>query len=577
MASASRPMVLIGAVQGVALWWLWHAAEYQLWPTSHAVLLGICLWLTLFLPALYYLSENALAGRPRRLLLIAGALFYGMVGAYAGWMGESLEHSRRALHWFVGTSPSQWLAAMAIGFMAIPLLAGRGHYPELFRVAWRNALLAVSVIALTGVFWIVLGAGAALMKSLGLRFFFELISKPLFYFPITGVVIGAVFAQSHARASTLELMRGFWLSLNSWLLPLLLSFGVMWVVALPFTGLEPLLATRSAAFFLLWFTALSVNFINCAWQDGRQPAPYPLWLARLISLAWLSLPVVTAVAGWALLLRIRQYGWTEDRVWAAFIWAVAALYSVGYASSLFVRRAPHWMSNLGRTNILVALLAMLTLACLITPLADPRRLAVNSQVKRLLAGAVAAHEFDYHYLRWQSGRWGTQALSALASQQADRDIAGRAAQALAQQQRHEAVPLPETDSVLAERLQVLDGQGQTTTLPDSLLHFLNAPDKQHGGSRQCINPDSRCLIWLSDLDGDGTAEAVLLVERGRRQGLSGYVLNWQDGDWHSAAHFYAPLTSERWRQAIQSGAIQLQPPRWPELQLEEQAIRLQPY
>jgi hypothetical protein len=52
---------------------------------------------------------------------------------------------------------------------------------------------------------------------------------------------------------------------------------------------------------------------------------------------------------------------------------------------------------------------------LLTPLADPERLSVNSQMTRLVSGAVPASQFDYQFLRFHSGRFGTNALANLAS------------------------------------------------------------------------------------------------------------------------------------------------------------------
>lgn len=600
MPAASRPLILIGTVQGALLWWLWHATEYSLWPHGQPVLMGGLLWAALAVPAAIYLSENSGFTRPRRLRLVAGTGFaYLLLGAYAGWVGEPLDvmEEGRRLSAAYG-SFAQILASLVMGFMLIPLAAGRQggrwQYPRLFELAWRNALLGISVVVITGLFWAVLYAGALLMKSLGLGFIKELIEKPVFVFPVTGMVVGAVFAQGHARAEALATLRHYVLALQAWLLPLLLLFGVMWLLALPFTGLEPLFSTRSAAFILLWFTALAVHLLNCAWQDGRQGAPYPRWLATFVRFAWVTLPVVTLVAGWALWLRIRQYGWTEERIWALFVWMIAAGHALGYVISLLPaslrqrlsrRHAGAWMGSVPGSNIAMALLMLFALALLAGPLGDPRRLAVNDQVVRLLAGKVAPAEFDYAYLRWRADRWGVRALQELAAAEGDartRDIAGRARQSLAQTARWGGPESGNTEAVLTQeearqRLRQLGEENSRHAIPDSLVdHFRQAGKPLY---QDCLHPQSNCVVWMQDFNGDGQSEALVLISHASVSGKekpAAYLYAEQGNGWDIAAEFTRRLTLDEWTAAINDKQITLVTPEWKDIALPGTRLHAQP-
>lgn len=591
---ASRPMILIGTLQGALLWWLWHAHANNAWPSSAPMWEGAILWLVLAVPAAFYLSENSGLSRMRRAVLLgAVAVGYALFGAYAGWMGlplETLEHSGPPAAF------GQVLAALILGFMLVPLVAAwdasqrRWHYPQLFEQAWRNGLLGASVIALVMLFWGVLWAGAMLMKSLGLSFIKELISEPIFAFPVTGMVMGAVFAQGHARADMLINLRRYWLALNTWLLPLLLVFGVMWVVALPFTGLEPLFSTRHAAYILLWFTALAVLFINAAWQDGDNGSagnmPYPYWLAQCVRVAWLTLVPVTIVAGWALYLRIAQYGWTEDRVWATFIWLHAFAYATGYSVSVFSRWLPRlrgrgWMASIGPANVAVALLGVTSLILLVSPVADPRRLAVNDQVARLLSGAVTPQEFDYRYLRFQSGRWGLLALKELGNGKGDArtaDIAGRARQILAQKSPYGR---DADNDVASKGLSRDDARARIQVLPagmnvsDALLDTLRNPAADDR-TRQCLRPDKNCTAWLHDFNSDGRNEALLLVTYGDHNASWTQALLFAESDkgWAFAAEYNSNVAMQDWRQSIEAQQITIVKPEWPELVVKEKRLRV---
>lgn len=599
MPPASRPLMLVGALQGVVLWLLWHAADTPHWPQGVPLLMGALLWAALAVPAAIYLSENSGLHRPRRVQLVLGvAVLYLLFGAYAGWLGDPVEAMERQPR-LVGPygSFAHVLAALVLGFILVPLVAGREHgrwhYPKLFQLAWRNALLGASVVAITGLFWAVLFAGAMLMKSLGLRFVLDLIEEPVFAFPVTGVVVGAVFAQGHARAELLANLRHYWLALNAWLLPLLLGFGVMWMVALPFTGLDVLFGTRSAAFILLWFAALAVHFINCAWQDGRHELTYPRWLAACIRYAWITLPVVTAVAGWALWLRIEQYGLTEERIWAVVVWLLAAGYALGYAVSLLPalqrRVAPDsqtgaWMGSVASTNILMAIITLLCLGLLASPVADPRRLAVNDQVARLVSGRIAPADFDYAYLRWRADRWGTLALQQLARAGSDArsaDIAGRARQSLAQTSRWGGPESKPGQAVLTrdearQRIRQLLAAGSTDVIPDSLVDTLRESNGK--GDSNCLHPQYVCAIWMQDFNDDGQQEALVIVgyataEKGR---LNARLFARQGEAWHFAGDLQAMAPLKEWEDSIRSGRIRLVPADWKDVELNGKRQSIQP-
>jgi hypothetical protein len=78
-------------------------------------------------------------------------------------------------------------------------------------------------------------------------------------------------------------------------------------------------------------------------------------------------------------------------------------------------------------NVFASLVIVAILALLLTPLADPARLSVNSQLARLAAGKVAPSRFDYQFLRFNSGVFGTRALGLLATN-ASAEVRSRAAQ-----------------------------------------------------------------------------------------------------------------------------------------------------
>ena len=577
----SRALILVGTLQGLALWWLWRAGNEHVWPATAPVWMTALQWAVLALPLTAYWSAGAGSRQRRVALLLAVALVFPLLGAYAGWLGQPLADKGNYTGLFARSGVfSQGLAGTVLCFMINPLVMGwdaaarRWDYHRLFELAWRNALLCVTVLVLTGFFWMVLLAGAMLMGSIGLGFIRDLIHQPAFVGPVTGMVVGAAFANGVARAEMLVNLRRYWLSINAWLLPLLLMFSLMWVLALPFTGLGPLLKTHAAAYILLWFCALSIKFVNCAWQDGDEEVIYPPWLRDGVRLAWLALLPLAGIAGWAVAVRVQQYGWTAERIWAAVIALHAAAYVLGYALSLLPRfRRQGWMATMGRTNVAVAVMLAASLLLLASPLADPRRLGVNDQLHRLHAGLVQPQDFDYMSLRFGSGQWGLRALQQLAADPRRADIALRARQALEQQTPYAAanhnVGLAPDD--VRQRLPVLAGGA----LDDSLVDYLRGPDAAWQ-VQNCLNRRPQCRVWLHDFDGDGVDEALFIPD----DAVPAYLLARQGQGWTVAANVEGSRTThESLMAAIRASQIRQVPPvppRWPDLMLGQTRLHLEP-
>ncbi len=581
-----RKLLLIGALQGWALWGLWKARELKVWPATDALSERTFLYLFLAVPLAIYLTEGIVAlARQRRLWLLGViAALFPLLGAYSGWADYAVS--------FMGdvgnlppARPSDLFAAAVLGFVLIPLLAHfdtqqrSWPYHELFETAWRNVILCISAAFLTGVFWGVLFAGAELLNLIGLGFMRELIKQSLFSITITSIAFATAFALALDRAEMVVTLRRFQLSMLAWLLPLLMMFILIWVAAVPFTGVELLFQTHSAAFILLWCAALCISFVNAAYQDGTATPPYGKHLSKLLAWTWLALPVVIAVAWWAIGLRIAQYGWSEDRVWGVFVVVMTTLYVIGYSASSL--RNKGWLSSIGKTNMWSAVVLCLGLFALLSPIADARRIAVNSQMQRLTQQAIASNEFDFDYLRWHAGKYGQEALHTLAAgiEHPDHDsLASKAKQVLAQTQRWQtevgikALTLDEVRS----RIHVLPASAQ---LDDALLQAMQSKSK-NWQLQQCFNTSAECTVWMIDLNSDHTQEAVVLIKH--RTVDSGTALVMQRGvenqyqligtlDWPNDT----PL-SQRLKE-IENGQFKIVAPTWNAIELAGKRLQVSPY
>jgi|CXWL01.1.fsa_nt_gi hypothetical protein len=511
-----RKLLLIGAIQGWTFWGLWKSHELKVWPATDVLSERALLYFAVAVPLAIYLTEGITTLNRQRRLFILGviAILFPLLGAYSGWVDDI---SVRLADFIPFARPSDALAAMVLGFVLIPLLAHfdskarSWSYHELFETAWRNVILCISAAFLTATFWMVLFAGSELLHLIGLNFMRELIKESIFSIPVTGIAFGAAFALALARAEMIVTLRRFQLSMLAWLLPLLMMFILVWVIALPFTGVELLFKTHNAAFILTWCAALCISFVNAAYQDGQAAPPYGKFLSKLLAAVWLGLPVVVGVAWWAMWLRIAQHGWSEDRVWGMFVVLMATLYVTGYAVSALRREG--WLSSIGKTNMWSAVILCLGLLALISPIADARRIAVSSQMQRLTSQTIASDQFDFAYLRWDAGKYGQNALHLLEAGIAhpERDaLASKAKQALVQTNRY----LPDTgvkalsEEELRQRFHVLPA---TATLDDAMLKAIQAESK-NWQLQQCFNTQAQCTVWQIDLNADDVREAVVLIK-----------------------------------------------------------------
>lgn len=586
MTSAMRRMAIIGLVQGLVLLALYESATRTAWLSTQAPLLLALLYATIALPFAWYLTEDVdgLSPRRRRMTVLVLSVGLALLGACEGWVGANAEGEARP-----GVT---MLACLALGFVGLPLLvhaerrgrwAWRWNYALLFQTTWRNAMMLAVAALLTNILWGVLFAGAALMSSIGIDQVLSLTLQPGFFMPVTALVFGCAMALALSRADTIVALRRFWLSMNQAFVPLVLLFAVMWTIALPFTGVEPLLKTRQAGFALLWFAALAVNFANAARQDGLSAPPFSPWLRRTLSLAWLTMLVVVGVAGMAIYQRIAQYGWSADRVWGVFVLMMAAGYALGYSLSAWTGpplRPRGWMWSIDQTNVVMALVLCAGLIALSSPFADARRIAVASQVDRLLRGDTPIEKFDFRYLKSESGLYGRNALQSLADgvpghpQSARLATLARASMAGTLPDRNRILPPDPSDEDLRRRWQMLpEGAPAQPALVDALLAYIHAL-KTTSDETKCLDSDTHCSVWMADLDGDAVEEVVLVIDRGWVR--SATIYRWQPTTRQlTRVGKITPITPE-WIAALRQGQATLAVSRWRDIEAGGSRVRIVP-
>jgi len=540
--------LLIGLVQGGLIWWLVQAESARQWPATDPALFPSFLLTALAAPPVLLSALGIL--KPRVLLLWSLGVAVLCLGA--GWLDGYRALSESA-------EPPSPPVMLGIGmglFVAQSLLIGAtldqrrlARYPTYFDVAWKYGVQLVLAAGFTGVFWLVLLLGAALFGVIGLKGFGELLGQAWFSIPATTTAFAAAVQLTDVRTGLIRGVRTVAMTLMGWLTPLLAGLGLAFLLALPFTGLAPLWATRSATAILLGSAAALILLANAAYQDGGRDRPIPAVLGWSIRLAGLLLAPLAGLAAYALMLRIGQHGLTVDRIIAAACALIALCYAVGYGVAAVSPGPP--MRRIEPVNIGVAFLAFAVILALLSPLADPVRLAVGDQMARLKSGKVGATEFDYAWLRFEAGRYGHEALEDLVRQGGE---PGRRAALVNAAQSREALEPGRPERSLSRLPVYPNGQSLPNGFGDAVWN-----DLPWG----CREQNQACALYVIDLDGDGQMEVLAASQNGDTVAFSATAR----GPWAViGAYDLKPCRMADLRNDLRQGRFRTVPGRWKDLE-----------
>jgi len=316
-------------------------------------------------------------------------------------------------------------------------------------------------------------------------------------------------------------------------------------------------------------------FVNAVWQDGMGVKPYPRALQWLIDAALILSPIYAALASYALALRIGQYGWTDQRFWAVLVAVVLACHAVGYMVTA-LRVMGQWLAWLPRVNVALAGVVVLLAILANSPVLDPYRITVASQIARLHNGRATPDKLDVAELRFDSGRRGYRAAVALQRDPAmrtDPAALAKLTHVVARQQQQRWLTDAQQKRLAVSTIAAL--RAQITLAPGAV-----APDDAWYGvvlasklavATGCSVRGADCVLLTPDLRGDGRHQ-VLLCALGAQVNATCQLFardaqaQWKPVEsltfppWHSGAA--AAVQAD-----LRSGRLQAQWPYWPDVQV----------
>ncbi|MDH5499842.1 MAG: DUF4153 domain-containing protein [Gammaproteobacteria bacterium] len=492
-----KTMLLVSLLQGLALLLLYRSLENDSWPTT-SPLWAYPLWtVAVTLPVLLLLAlESATIRRTLTLIGSFSALLV-LLAIYTGWQAEPYDEFPVGNLVFVFVCSTGLACFKALMYLQqraarIPLT-----YGVLFTYSWRNSLTLALSLLFVFVLWLILMLWAQLFRAIEVDLFHELFREDWLLFPVLAVSLGLAISIFRNLTQVIDSISRLLQGLIKLLLPLVISVAILFLVALPFVGLDALWSTGSGTSLLLWLLAIVLFFVNAVYQDGRGDSPYPQLVHRLIYAGLLLLPVISVISFYGLWLRLDEYGWTVARSWAFVIWLVLSLFAAGYFVGI-VRRRDDWTADLARVNIGMGLVVLALMLVVNSPLLDFRKISLASQLQRVESGGIELADFDFWYARQSLARPGYLALEQMKHQVGDSDP-----ELLEKIQN----PLPEWQARHRKPAQKfweqVNYRPELFEVPEDLRQKISRSQFDQG-------TDTQTLLIRTDLDRDGEPEFAML-------------------------------------------------------------------
>lgn len=337
---------------------------------------------------------------------VAGGLVMWWNGAPGGW---SASEGWRMMSLLLAAAIAAPLfqAARDEGRLRAPYAAVHDH-------AWTNVVLWFAGWAFVAIVWILAWLLASLFQLVKVELLHELLMKSWFVRVLIGLAFGAALGLLREHDAVVRLLQRVVATVLAVLAPVL-GIGLAWfLIILPFTGLQALWDATQATTPLLLSCAVGALILANAVIGNRDTEelrnPLIRFSAMLLAAVILPLALLAAVATG---LRVGQYGYTPERLWAIVFVFIALLYGGAYLWSLIAGRLA-WAQRVRPANLVLAFTLCGLGLLLATPLISFNRISTADQVVRLESGKTTPERFDWRALAFEFGKPGKDALAKLA-------------------------------------------------------------------------------------------------------------------------------------------------------------------
>ena len=561
MALPRRLMIAVSFGQGLLLLLLKRAVDAGNWPADDLIWLTSLTASMIAVPIFFLFTVDS--GHFRKLgnFLLAYALIVFLTAAYCGLQLEPN-----------GTVQSEFLPALftltlliatfkAVMYTQCFLQERTFSYQSLLNHSWENFLIMGFALLFALLFTALLFLWGSLFSLIGVGIFSYLFRQDWFLIPALTVAFGFAVITFRNLTNIVENVSRLLKTLLKFLLPILTTIAILFLLFLPFTGLQRIWDTDFGSGLLMLLQALTIFAVNAVYQSEQADLPYPKDMHRFIYIAVAALPIYSIMIFYGLSVRIAQYGLTLSRAWAILIAILLACFCLGYLVAI-IRNRDNWLHGLAWVNIRSGILVMIVMILVNTPVLNLQSISAKNQLDRHLSGAVPFNDLDLNYLRWSLGRPGYLALEELKSIYLETEPAyAERIELVLLNPRYS--PLPLTAESIKNRLIVWP---EPRELPEEILDSLSS-DRW-----------TALYALFVDLNSDGQDEILMLFEENNSGQITFSTLWVQENTrWlNRGAAIDGPLSLENLDLILEQNMPRQEPSLWNDLILGASRIRINP-
>ncbi len=441
------------------------------------------------------------------------------------------------------------------------------RYSYFYQSVWHNVLVLLVIFITNGLTWLVLLLWSELFKLVGITFFKTLFfSTDWFIYLTLGLVTALAVILARTQSRLIDSIQKLFTLIATGLLPLVSLLTLLFIITLPFAGLNAISRHISAAGLLLTLAFLQLLLMAVVRDPQKASIPWAGPLRYLIKTALLVTPLYVLIAAWALWLRVAQYGWTAERLHGALAVVVLLVWSLGYFVSIVWRKGQNPLVLQGKVNLAVSLLVLVILVLLNSPVLDSMRISVNSHMARYQSGKNTPDQVSIYMLE-QSGRYGRAALESLKSDVEYMKDPKRRRSLLMAFDGVQRLQQRISEKALADNVLIAPGSGK----PDAT--FWSAVMKNLYNAMICIEKGA-CVLVEQDLNSDGRAEWILFAFNSERYIVYGFDPDKKE--WQELTMSLLPreITKEKLLTAAKEGKLGTKPKAWRDLTVDGETLDL---
>ncbi len=535
-------MAVLGTAAGVSFWLLVEVLpDTDVHPR---------LYLAVFaLVAVFFGVALALCGPVSILRAVAAALAVAVPSAAL----LSLAGLRFADAADIARSPPTLMMFIIMVSVATPFLAvwlqdrtGWRRYPDLFDAAWTITVRYLAAWLFVGVAWLVLMLSNALLGLVGVDVIENLLDVEPVPYAFSGLVLGIALAVVHELRSYLSPY--LLLRLLRLLLPVVLLVVLIFIAALPLRGLSSLFGDFSAAGTLMGVTIGAITLITIALDRDNGLAVHTPLMRSATQVLALALPILGALALYAIVLRVMQYGWTPDRVFAAVCATFLLAYGVCYAVVALARR--HWMDRIRRVNVTLALVLIAIAALWMTPLLYAEKISTGSQIARYQSGQAMAAQLPLWEMDKEWGKAGQRGLARLEELDSDGALAPMIAAAREVDSKYALENLQNValgQARVADLIKVMPvrPEGETLRASDLAAVHVTVVERWYQACSASLSDQApSCVLVIGELDETGERQGMFFAQV---EGQNAFVelISLGQGDQSWARNMYDLANTQR--------------------------------